>query len=154
GVPVHDPRKLTSKQVATLADWAKAGGQLDVPREQKLVAPKPPKGTVIRHDKTIRMPEPYVGTGTAANDYRCIVFDPKFTERTYVTGTEFVPGTPSVVHHAILYRVDARAHDATLAKSGVDGRPGWNCNLGADVSLAGVGARGDRARGAGANRGA
>ena len=151
GVPLEHPRELDESSLKILADWAAGGGKLDVKRSTALDAPAPDPSQGIRSDAVLTMDEPYVGDGTKTNDYRCVIFDPGFTEPTYVTGYSFVPGTLEVVHHGLVYRVDAADRDATLAKSGVDGRTGWECNLGGGVA----GSTGRAANGGGGpNRGA
>ena len=151
GVPLEHPRELDEASLKVLADWAAGGGKLDVKRSTALDAPAPDPSQEIRSDAVLTMDEPYVGDGTKTNDYRCVIFDPGFTEPTYVTGYSFVPGTLEVVHHGLVYRVDAADRDATLAKSGVDGRTGWECNLGGGVA----GSMGRAAKGdSGPNRGA
>lgn len=79
---------------------------------------------------TIRLPGgPYTpdAPGGGLDDYRCFLVDPGLTERTFVTGSNVLPGNPAVVHHAILYVVApdqvaaAERHDAATS-----GR-GWTC---------------------------
>lgn len=149
GIPLQHPRKLDDASIKVLGDWARAGGKLDVKQSRLLKVPAPDPSQSIRHDAELKMDEPYVGDGTKTNDYRCVIFDPGFTQPTYVTGYSFVPGTPEVVHHGLIYRVDATDRDATVARSGVDGRTGWECDLGGAGNLAG-----SSGRGAGPNRGA
>jgi polyisoprenoid-binding protein YceI/mono/diheme cytochrome c family protein len=130
GVPVQHPRGLTPAQIATLASWADHGGRLDVPASTKLhdrstKEPNPP-----RHDLVLKMSSLYAGDGTQVNDYRCFLLDPKFTTPTYVTGSEFLPGNPKIVHHALIYRTAGSARAELDALDGADGRPGWSCGLG------------------------
>src|SRR6185369_648997 len=39
------------------------------------------------------------------DEYRCFLIDPKLTERSFITGTQFLPQNLEIVHHAILYSV-------------------------------------------------
>ena len=61
------------------------------------------------------------------DDYRCFLADPKLTSDAFVTGVQFLPGNPKVVHHSILFRVEPSQVSAALAKDAADPRPGWEC---------------------------
>jgi hypothetical protein len=73
------------------------------------------------------------------DDYRCFLVDPHLAGSTFVTGAEVLPGQPSIVHHAILFRVDpgqvpaAEAHDAATPGQG------WTCFGGSAVPGDGAG---------------
>jgi hypothetical protein len=77
----------------------------------------------------VAMPAPYEpeAPGSGTDDYRCFLLDPGFTEDTFVTGIDILPGTPSVVHHVILFRVapdkvaQARRADREVPEQG------WTC---------------------------
>ncbi len=66
---------------------------------------------------------PHGGT----DDYRCFLVDPHVVSPTFLTGVQFLPGNPKVVHHSILFRVDPSQVDAARAKDAADPRPGWEC---------------------------
>ncbi len=61
------------------------------------------------------------------DDYRCFLLDPHLAQDVFVTGSDVLPGSPAIVHHAILFAVPpgdvaaAEAHDAATP-----GR-GWTC---------------------------
>ena len=65
-------------------------------------------------------------TGEGTDDYRCFLLDPKLPEDAWLTGTQVLPGNPDVVHHVILFRVDAEqvaeaeAEDAQTPERGLD----------------------------------
>jgi hypothetical protein len=71
------------------------------------------------------------------DEYRCFLIDPALTERTFVTGSDFLPQNADIVHHAIFFRVDPG--DVAEAKGLDDAAPGdgWTCFGGT-----GIGARG------------
>jgi polyisoprenoid-binding protein YceI len=130
GVPVQHVRGLTGDQIATLASWAEHGGRLDVAADHKLAERSVKEPNPPRHDVVMKMKELYAGDGTEVNDYRCFILDPKFTEPTYVTGSEFMPGNRKIVHHALIYRTPGSALPSLEQLDGADGRPGWSCGLG------------------------
>ena len=148
GVPVQHVRSLSSRDLRALADWAGAGGPLDVSPSTRLhpnptKEPDPPRADVI-----LKMDKMYAGDGTMVNDYRCFLLDPKFTTPTYVTGASFTPGTVQVVHHALIYKVGPGVAADSKQLDGADGRPGWSCGTGG-APTAGKGAGGSAALGGG-----
>ena len=63
----------------------------------------------------------------ATDEYRCFVVDPGLTEDAMITGTEFVPGNPAIVHHAILYAAYPQQVAAAEQLDGQDPGPGYEC---------------------------
>jgi len=61
------------------------------------------------------------------DDYRCFLADPGFARDSFVTGVQFLPENPAVVHHSIVFRVDPGQVAAAQAKDAEDPRPGWEC---------------------------
>ncbi|GAA3468910.1 monooxygenase [Nonomuraea roseola] len=79
---------------------------------------------------TLTMPKPYTPKppNGGTDEYRCFLIDPGLKDGdTFLTGTQFAAQNGDVVHHAILFRVDAdkvagvRAHDAK------EPGEGWGC---------------------------
>lgn len=83
----------------------------------------------------IRMAKPYTPTlpKQGSDEYRCFLMDPKLTRDTLITGTDFLPANPKLVHHVILYRVDpdevARAEQLDASEPG----DGWTCFGGSGI---------------------
>ena len=75
------------------------------------------------------MPRPYtpIPPRGGTDEYRCFLVDPKFTTRTFVTGSRFLPQNAAVVHHAIFFRVEptdvAQAQQLDADSPG----DGWTC---------------------------
>ena len=91
---------------------------------------------------TVEMPEAYTPsapTGVGTDDYRCFLLDPGLDEDAYLTGTDVRPGTPSVVHHVILFQVPADQVEAAEQKDASYEGQGWTCfggtGLGANQGL-------------------
>ncbi|MGW4474114.1 monooxygenase [Nonomuraea sp. NPDC004354] len=79
---------------------------------------------------TLAMPEPYTPKppNGGTDEYRCFLVDPKVTEPdTFLTGTRFTAQNGEVVHHAILFRVDAGQVAAVRAYDAKQPGPGWGC---------------------------
>jgi hypothetical protein len=78
---------------------------------------------------TLTVARPYAPAppAGATDDYRCFLIDPGLRQRTFLTGSQFLPANPAIVHHAIFYRVAradvAEARDLDRADPG----DGWTC---------------------------
>jgi hypothetical protein len=96
-------RRLTKDEVEMVAAWVDAGS----PRGDDKDAPKPidwPGGwTQGKPDMVISMPEEFEVPADGVLPYKQWTMDPKFTEDRWVTMAEGRPGSPSVVHHLVVY---------------------------------------------------
>lgn len=126
-VAFHDDWSLSDAELRQIADWAAAGGGLDVDPQTELVA-----RTELIHPigrDQVLVPAAYTGSLDQPDDYRCQVYevaDPE-GDGNWLSGFAFEPDKAEVVHHAILYRVPAAARDEVDAMDGADGKPGWTC---------------------------
>lgn len=91
-----------------------------------------PVAAPLRSDERfedLKMAEPYTPSGPngGTDDYRCFIIDPKLTKQAFLTGAQFQPQNPDIVHHAIFFRLDPK--QATQAKALDDSTPGqgWTC---------------------------
>ncbi len=77
---------------------------------------------------------PSAPNGVGTDDYRCFLLDPHLTKDTWLTGTNVLPGNPSVVHHVILFQVppDKVAEAESLDAETPD--EGWTCFGGSGLS--------------------
>jgi polyisoprenoid-binding protein YceI len=130
GVPLAHSKQLDQKTIDTIVRWADAGGKLDVPASTPIKPTKGPLGPQPRADVVLKMPQPYTGSLSVPNDYRCFVLDPHFTRPTYVTGYAVTPQNREEIHHSQIFHIDATQAAEGLAISGRDGQPGWRCYAG------------------------
>ncbi len=130
GVPLAHSKRLSTKDRAAIVAWAEAGGNLDVDQSTRITPTEGPTGTPPRRDVVMKMPEAYAGSLAVANDYRCFVLDPKITVPTFVTGYAVTPGQRQEIHHAQIFHIDASQVEASKARAGKDGKPGWSCYTG------------------------
>jgi hypothetical protein len=96
----NDPR-LSEQEIRTLAAWADAGA----PEGDAKDKPAPvdwPDGWRIRPDMIISMPEPYNIPAKGAGEIKSFLVPNPFKEDTWVNSIEIRPGSPAVVHHAML----------------------------------------------------
>ncbi len=132
GVPLQHERRLAAADVRAIAAWAEAGGPLDVDPSTKLTPPADnlEANYQIRHDQELTWDEPYQGSPAKANDYRCFVLDPKFTDTTFITGFQFLPDQRPIVHHALGFKVAASMRDDLAKLDAADPGAGWQCYAG------------------------
>src|SRR5581483_11512886 len=71
------------------------------------------------------------------DDYRCFLVDPKLTERTFLTGSQFLPENADVVHHAIFFRVNAADVPQAQKLDADEAGDGWTCFSGTGINSGG-----------------
>lgn len=79
--------------------------------------------------KTLTVPAAYTpqAPNGGTDEYRCFILDADLAASSFLTGTQFLPQNPAIVHHAILFQVApenaerARQHDRDTPG------PGWPC---------------------------
>jgi thiol-disulfide isomerase/thioredoxin len=101
GVPFHNARKLTDKELATLAAWADGG----TPEGDPKAAPAPRKFSegwqLGKPDLILTVPEEMT-IGAAGKDiFRCFVLPTGLTEDKHVIAVEVRPGNTRIVHHSL-----------------------------------------------------
>ena len=69
---------------------------------------------------------PEAPTG-ATDEYRCFVVAPDVKGAVSITGAEFVPGNPAIVHHAILFAAYPEQVAAAEQLDAEDPGPGYEC---------------------------
>jgi hypothetical protein len=98
----NDP-SLTEKQIAAIVEWAKGGA----PGGDPLDAPPLKKwreGWNIRKpDLVLKMPQPVEIPARGEVEYTYEIVPTHFAEDRWVQMSEFRPGSPSHVHHAVVY---------------------------------------------------
>lgn len=125
-----DEQVLSDYEINTINDWVNYG----TPPGDFSLAPIPPVynglATMINPDDTIVLP--HFPLGTDSDVHRTFVMHSGYTEAKYLNQIEFIPGAPSVDHHAIFY------HDSTdvsyladLAENG----PGFTGTAGGATNL-------------------
>lgn len=101
GLPMSGERKMTEKEIATLAAWADAGAPEGDPKDAP-PAVEFPDGW--RHGKPdlILTPGDDFHLAASGNDlFRCFVIPTGLTEDKWVVGYDVKPGNPKIVHHTL-----------------------------------------------------
>ena len=136
-VAFHGDRRLADDTRATMVSWVEEGGILDVDPDTPIVARNDP--AALEEVDAALTGAPYKGTvGNDADDYRCQIYDPEREADGFLTGYAFEPDQTEVVHHALLFHVEASAREAAEATAAANADIGWGC-----TGLAGFGAAGD-----------
>jgi peroxiredoxin/mono/diheme cytochrome c family protein len=103
GVAMHGERRLSDKEIATLAAWADGG----TPAGDPNAAPPPrqfPAGWQLGTPDLILAPSDEIVVGPSGPDlFRCFVMPTNLPEDVYVSAVELRPGNPRIVHHLLLF---------------------------------------------------
>lgn len=99
----HNDRRMTKDEIETLASWVDAG----MPKGDDKDLPKPidwPKGWALgKPDLIYTMPEEFEVPAEGSLPYQQFMIDTNFAEDRWVKAAECRPGSPSVVHHVVVY---------------------------------------------------
>jgi peroxiredoxin/mono/diheme cytochrome c family protein len=146
GVPFHNERRLTDKDIATLAAWVDGSTPAGNPKD----APPPkqfPVGWQLGTPDVILTPESEFTLGPDGRDvFRCFVLPTKLLEDNYVSAVEIRPTNSRIVHHVLLFvdtngqgrKLETKAQEKeTLpadeqhpAKNALDRGPGYSMAMG------------------------
>ncbi len=128
--PIADARRLDPADKGLVEDWAKAGfAEGDptqfVPRLAASAARERPE--LGAPDLTLRPEVGYRADVSKPDDYRCFVVDHTFETDAWVRGVTVLPDQAPIVHHVILYRLDAEYAADVVAWDAADEGPGYSC---------------------------
>jgi peroxiredoxin len=161
GASFHNERKLTDKELKTLAAWVDGGTPEGNPKD----APRPKVFTdgwqLGKPDLVLTVPEDMTVGASGKDLFRCFVMLTGLTEDKYVVAVEVRPGNKRIVHHSLNF-FDATGQARELEKKEQqrakkpdeqDRGPGYSVAMGIGISrfsgkVGGVGgwAPGQRAR--------
>ncbi len=109
----QDSRRLSNRDVATLAKWTDAGAPEGSPAD----LPPPPRfrdGWPLGPPDLVLQPSrPYHLDADGSDVYRCYVIPTDFTHDRYVSAVDVQPGNRAVVHHVIAF-IDGTGASASL----------------------------------------
>jgi hypothetical protein len=115
----NDP-SLSENQIAALVEWAKGGAAAGDPHD----APPPKQWTtgwnIPKPDLVVKMPQPVEIPADGEIQYTYEIVPTHFTENRWVQMSEFRPGSPAHVHHAVVY---IRPPDSTWLRHAPVGQP-------------------------------
>ncbi len=138
GPEFRDARKLSEREIATLAAWVDGGTAAGDPKD----APPPrqfPQGWQLgQPDLVLTVPEEFELGPTGRDVFRCFVLPTNLTEDRYVTAVEFRPGNPRVVHHSLNFidttgqgrKLEQKEKDRSKKDDEKDRGPGYSVAMG------------------------
>jgi mono/diheme cytochrome c family protein len=138
GPAFHGERKLTDREVATLAAWVDG----DTPEGDPKDAPPPrrfPEGWQLgKPDFVLTVSDSFQVGGGGADLFRCFVLPTNLPADQYVTAVEVRPGNSRVVHHALLFldttgqgrRLERKEQGRAETEEGTDHGPGYTTKMG------------------------
>jgi hypothetical protein len=127
--------RLSKQDIAILANWswsgAPAGDAKKAVSAQSIVA-----RVSVRSDLKLSMPKVFLPNDKLSDEYRCFMVDPKLDGERFITGYDILPGNPAVVHHVLMFELDAAliAEAKKLEREEGDGRDGYTCFGGTRVA--------------------
>ena len=125
-VDFRDNWNLTDRERSAIISWASFEPSADVAEDTPVVSSAGVRR--LEADVTIEPAGGYDGVAFQPDEYRCFIYDPEFTEETWLTGYEFVPDQTAVVHHAIGYLIPAELHDDARRRDAAHPEQGgWPC---------------------------
>jgi peroxiredoxin len=131
-------RKMSDKDIATLAAWVDNG----TPKGDPAEAPPPRRfvqGWQMGQPDLILSPGDDFQVGPSGNDiFRCFVMPTNLPEDKYVTALEVRPSNPRVVHHALLFidsagqgrKLELKEKEKDQKPGSVDQGPGYSSAMG------------------------
>src|SRR5262249_23747836 len=138
GPAYHNERRLTDKELATLAAWAGGG----TPEGDARDAPKPrdfARGWQLGTPHPVLTGPADTHAGPAGKDlFRVFVLPTGLTEDTHVTAVDVRPGNPRIVHHVLNFldgsgkgrELEQKEKDRKKDETEKDYGPGYSVQMG------------------------
>jgi len=140
GIPFHNERRLSDRDIATLAAWADGGtpegDSKDAPKAKEFV-----DGWMLgKPDLVLQAKEDFVVGPGGRDIFRCFVLPTGLTEDRYVVALEVKPTNPRVVHHTLNFidslgrgrKLEAKAQEEEKGRKAdeYDRGPGYSMAMG------------------------
>jgi hypothetical protein len=103
GGPFSNDRTLTRQEVETLVRWADAGAPEGDPKDSPPLRHWIDDWNIPKPDVVLEMPAPFPLPASGDVEYQYIVIPTRLKEDKWVAMAELSPGSPAVVHHAVVY---------------------------------------------------
>jgi peroxiredoxin len=138
GLPFHNDRRLTQKQIDTLAAWVDGGTPEGDPKD----APAPKKFTdgwqLGKPDLVLEVAEDFTLGPSGKDVFRCFVLPTGLKEDKFVTAVEVRPGNSRVVHHSLNFfdksgrarAMEKKERDRVKKPGEQDHGPGYSVGMG------------------------
>jgi peroxiredoxin len=140
GVTFHNERKLSDKEIATLAAWADGGTPEGDAKDAPKAKPFVDGWLRGQPDLVLQAKEDFVIGPGGRDIFRCFVLPTGLTEDKYVVALEVKPGNPRVVHHTLNFadttgqarKLEAQAQEKEKDRTDkdYDRGPGYSMSMG------------------------
>jgi hypothetical protein len=135
GVRFKHDRSLSGKDIATIVAWSEGGtpegSRADLPPPRKFVDEWTMEGGP---DLVVDIGTDYPVPAKGDDIYRCFVVPTSLPKDMYISGIEYRPGNPRVVHHVLAY---VETNGEARKKDAEDSAPGYMCFSGPGVDVQG-----------------
>jgi mono/diheme cytochrome c family protein len=101
GPAFHNARKMSDRDIATIAAWVQAGTPQGDPKDAPPARQFVDGWQLGKPDLILTIDEDIVIGASGKDMFRCIVLPTGLTEDKYVTAVEVRPGNPRVLHHTL-----------------------------------------------------
>jgi hypothetical protein len=119
GGPFSNDRTLTKEEVDTLVRWADAGEPEGDPKDSPPLRHWIDDWNIPKPDVVLEMPAPFPLPASGDVEYQYFVIPTELKEDKWVAMAELRPGSPAVVHHAVVYIREPGSSWLQGAKPGV-----------------------------------
>lgn len=116
GMEFHNERRLSDKEIATLAAWVDANTPEGDPKDAPAAMEFKEGWRLGQPDLVLTMSDEFQLGPNGDDLFRCFVMPTNLTEDKWVTAVEVRPGNPRIVHHSILY-IDNKGMGRKLEKA-------------------------------------
>ncbi len=141
GIAYHNERKMSDRDIATLAAWVDAGTPEGDPKDARKAKKEFVDGWQIGKPDLVLQPKEDFVIGPGGLDlFRCYVLPTGLTDDKYVVAIEVKPGNPRVVHHTLNFadttgqarRLEEQAREKEKGKTDkdYDRGPGYSMSMG------------------------
>jgi peroxiredoxin len=148
GGPFHNERKLSDKDLATLAAWVDGNTPEGDPKDAPPPAQFPEGWQLGKPDLVLTVPADFQVGPNGRDVFRCFVLPTHLTEDRHVVALEVRPGNARIVHHALLFfdtsggarkmeakeRVKPRNEDDPHGPADLDKGPGYSTRMGIGIT--------------------
>jgi hypothetical protein len=101
--PFSNDRTLTKEEIHTLVRWADAGAPEGDPKDSPRLRQWIDDWNIPKPDQVLQMPAPFPLPASGDVEYQYIVIPTGLQQDKWVEMAELRPGSPAVVHHAVVY---------------------------------------------------
>lgn len=127
--PIEHARRLAPEHKDLLRTWSELGFPEGRPEDATAPAQQVPDLLDVLGPPSARLtlPEPYTADRSAPDDYRCFPLPLEGAGDRWMSAFTVEPDARDVVHHVILYRLDAEWADDVATWDAEDEGPGYTC---------------------------